>query len=97
MTGNPLARKTDGDLVVGRPKNEREAIKNMADNMDRIKDNPLLMNKLLMDANLQSSAPQTYQQLRQVAGRAFLFLDSKLPRRTQMVNPFINSASSNSF
>ena len=47
------------------------------------------MNKLLMDANLQSSAPQTYQQLRQVAGRAFLFLDSKLPRKTQMVNPFI--------
>jgi len=92
LTGNPLARKTDGDLVVGRPKNEREAIKNMADNMDRIKDNPLLMNKLLMDANLQSSAPQTYQQLRQVAGRAFLFLDSKLPRKTQMVNPFIKKS-----
>ena len=92
LTGNPLARKTEGDLVVGRPKNEREAIKNMADNMDRIKDNPLLMNKLLMDANLQSSAPQTYQQLRQVAGRAFLFLDSKLPRKTQMVNPFIKKS-----
>ena len=92
LTGNPLARKTEGDLVVGRPKNEREAIKNMADNMDKMKDNPLLMNKLLMDANLQSSAPQTYQQLRQVAGRAFLFLDSKLPRRTQMVNPFIKKS-----
>ena len=92
LTGNPLARKTEGDLVVGRPKNEREAIKNMADNIDRIKDNPTLMNKLLMDANLQSSAPQTYQQLRQVAGRAFLFLDSKLPRKTQMVNPFIKKS-----
>ena len=92
LTGNPLPKKTEGDLVVGRPKNEREAIKNMADNMDKMKDNPLLMNKLLMDANLQSSAPQTYQQLRQVAGRAFVFLDSKLPRKTQNVNPFIKKS-----
>ena len=92
LTGNPLARKTDGELVVGKPKDEREAIKNMADNIDKIKDNPNYMNKLMMDANLQSSAPQTYQQLRQVAGRAFVFLDSKLPRKTQNVNPFIKKA-----
>ncbi len=92
LTGNPLARKTDGELVVGKPKDEREAIKNMAENIDKIKDNPVYMNKLLMDANLQSSAPQTYQQLRQVAGRAFVFLDSKLPRKTQMVNPFIKKS-----
>lgn len=92
LTGNPLARKTDGELVVGKPKDEREAIKNMAENIDKIKDNPVYMNKLLMDANLQSSAPETYQQLRQVAGRAFVFLDSKLPRKTQMVNPFIKKS-----
>jgi len=92
LTGNPLARKTEGDFVVGKPKDERDAIKNMADNIDKIKDNPYYMNKLMMDANLQSSAPQTYQQLKQIAGRAFVFLDSKLPRQTQNVNPFIKKS-----
>ena len=92
LTGNPLARKTENEIAIGRPKDEREAIKNMADNIDKIKDNPVYMSKLMMDANLQSSAPQTYQQLRQVAGRAFVFLDSKLPRKTQNVNPFIKKS-----
>ena len=92
LTGNPLARKTENEIAIGRPKDEREAIKNMADNIDKIKDNPVYISKLMMDANLQSSAPQTYQQLRQVAGRAFVFLDSKLPRKTQNVNPFIKKS-----
>ena len=96
LTDNPLARKSKGDLILGKPKDEKEAIVNMADNMDKMKENPYFASKVLLDANLQSSAPETYQQVRQVAGRAMVFLDSKLPRRTDNVNPFIKKSYPNS-
>ena len=92
LTNNPLSRKTEGELVLGKPKNEQEAVINMANNFDKINANPFLMNKMMLDANLQSSAPKTYGQLKQVAGRAFVFLDSKLPRKTLQVNPFLKKS-----
>ena len=87
-----MSRKTEGELVLGKPKNEQEAVINMANNFDKINANPFLMNKMMLDANLQSSAPKTYGQLKQVAGRAFVFLDSKLPRKTLQVNPFLKKS-----
>lgn len=92
LTDNPLAKKTKGELILGKPKDEREAIVNMADNMDKIKQNPYFASKVLLDANLQAGAPETYQQVRQVAGRAMVFLDSKLPRKTENINPFIKKS-----
>lgn len=92
LTDNPLAKKTSGDLILGKPKDEREAIVNMSSNLDKIRDNPQFASKVMLDANLQSSAPQTYQQVKQVTGRALTFLDSKLPRKSQNINPFIKKS-----
>jgi hypothetical protein len=92
LTNNPLARETDGDLVKGKPRNERDAIKNIADNIEKIQTTPAFLDKMMLDANLQASAPKTYQQLRQVAKRAVLFLDTKLPRKTLIPNPFLKKS-----
>jgi len=92
LIGSPLAKKTKGDLILGKPKDDREAIKNMSNNLDKMKDSPQFASKVLLDANLQSGAPQTYQQVRAVAGRALVFLDSKLPRKSLNVNPFIKKS-----
>jgi len=50
------------------------------------------MDKLLADPNLAIAAPQTYDKLREVSSRALSFLNTKLPRKTLGVNPFIKKS-----
>jgi hypothetical protein len=50
------------------------------------------MDKLLADPNLAMAAPQTYDKLRQLSSRAIAFLNTKMPRKTLGVNPFIKKS-----
>ena len=50
------------------------------------------MDKLLADPNLAMAAPKTYDKLREVSSRALAFLNSKMPRKTLGVNPFLKKS-----
>ena len=92
LTGSPLAREVEGEFVGGRPKTEEQAVKNIGDNLDKLQEDKTLMDKLLADPNLAMAAPKTYDKLREVSSRALAFLNSKMPRKTLGVNPFLKKS-----
>jgi hypothetical protein len=92
LTGSPLAREVEGEFVGGKPKTEEQAIKNIGNNLDKLQEDKTLMDKLLADPNLAMAAPQTYDKLRQLSSRAIAFLNTKMPRKTLGVNPFIKKS-----
>ena len=92
LTGSPLAREVEGEFIGSKPKTEEQAIKNIGDNLDKLQEDKTLMDKLLADPNLAIAAPQTYDKLRQVSSRALAFLNTKMPRKTLGVNPFIKKS-----
>ena len=92
LTGSPLAREVEGEFVGGKPKTEEQALKNIGDNLDKLQEDKTLMDKLLADPNLAMAAPQTYDKLRQLSSRAIAFLNTKMPRKTLGVNPFIKKS-----
>ena len=92
LTGSPLAREVEGEFVGGRPKTEEQAVKNIGDNLDKLQEDKTLMDKLLADPNLAMAAPKTYDKLREVSSRALAFLNSKMPRKTLGVTPFLKKS-----
>ena len=92
LTGSPLAREVEGEFVGGRPNTEEQAVKNIGDNLDKLQEDKTLMDKLLADPNLAMAAPKTYDKLREVSSRALAFLNSKMPRKTLGVNPFLKKS-----
>ena len=92
LTGSPLAREVEGEFVGGRHKTEEQAVKNIGDNLDKLQEDKTLMDKLLADPNLAMAAPKTYDKLREVSSRAVAFLNTKMPRKTLVVNPFIKKS-----
>ena len=92
LTKSPLAKERKDGVVVGNPKNEQEAIKNVMFNLDYVRENPESFDRIMMDPNLQAAAPQTYAKSKELAGRALMFLDKKMPRtltKILNVNPFM--------
>ena len=66
-------------------------MKNIMFNLDYVRENPENFDRIMMDPNLQSAAPKTYVKSKELAGRALMFLDRKLPRtlsKVLNVNPF---------
>ena len=91
LTKSPLAKERKDGVVVGKPKTEQEALKNIMSNLDYLRENPQNFDRIMLDPNLQSAAPKTYAKSKELAGRALLFLDRKMPRSASKelnVNPF---------
>ena len=92
LTKSPLAKERKDGIVVGKPKNDQEAMKNIMSNLDFVRENPENFDRIMLDPNLQAAAPQTYAKSKELAGRALLFLDRKMPRtlsKQLIVNPFL--------
>jgi hypothetical protein len=83
LISSPLAMK-DGK----KPKDEQEALQNMTDALDEIKSDPSKLMSLSQNELIKTVAPQTFTHMKTVAGRALIFLDSKLPRMFS-VNPLL--------
>ena len=83
LISSPLAMK-DGK----KPKDEQEALQNMADTLDEVKSDPSKLMSLSQNELIKTVAPQTFTHMKTVAGRALIFLDSKLPRMFS-VNPLL--------
>ena len=83
LISSPLAMK-DGK----KPKDEQEALQNMTDTLDEIKSDPSKLMSLSQNELIKTVAPQTFTHMKTVAGRALIFLDSKLPRMFS-VNPLL--------
>ena len=91
LTKSPLAKERKDGLVIGNPKNDQEAMKNITSNLDYVRENPENFDRIMVDPNLQAAAPKTYAKSKELAGRALMFLDRKLPRtlsKVLNVNPF---------
>jgi hypothetical protein len=61
-------------------------------NLDYLRENPQNFDRIMLDPNLQSAAPKTYVKSKELAGRALMFLDRKMPRSMSKqlnVNPFL--------
>ena len=92
LTKSPLAKERKDGIVVGKPKTEQEALKNVMSNLDYLRENPQNFDRIMLDPNLQSAAPKTYVKSKELAGRALMFLDRKMPRSMSKqlnVNPFL--------
>jgi hypothetical protein len=92
LTKSPLAKERKDGIVVGKPKTEQEALKNVMSNLDYLRENPQNFDRIMLDPNLQSAAPKTYVKSKELAGRALMFLDRKMPRgmsKQLNVNPFL--------
>ena len=92
LTKSPLAKERKDGIVVGKPKTEQEALKNIMSNLDYLRENPQNFDRIMLDPNLQSAAPKTYAKSKELAGRALMFLDRKMPRSMSKqlnVNPFL--------
>ena len=92
LTKSPLAKERKDGIVVGKPKNDQEALKNVMSNLDYLRENPENFDRIMLDPNLQAAAPQTYAKSKELASRALMFLDRKMPRSMSKqlnVNPFL--------
>ena len=70
-------------------KNEDEGIDNMIEKLDTVKAEPLALSEAASNPVMSVYAPNTFTHMQSVAAKALLFLDSKMPRFTD-VNPFTN-------
>tara|TARA_R110002020_G_scaffold622_3_gene3160 strand:+ start:358 stop:2805 length:2448 start_codon:yes stop_codon:yes gene_type:complete len=70
-------------------KNENEAIDNMIEKLDTVKAEPLAISEASSNPVMSVYAPDTFTHMQSSAAKALLFLDSKMPRFTD-VNPFTN-------
>ena len=92
LIDSPIARKRDGEIPKGKPKDDKEAIKNITDNLTELGKNPSYFKTLSSNINLQVAAPETFKESQQVVRRSLIFLRSKLyPMNafSQSVNPFM--------
>ena len=92
LVKSPLAVERKEGISVGKPKDDQEAIKNILTNFDYVRENPEAFERIMMDPNLEAAAPETYKHAKEIAGRALLFLDRKMPRTASKelnVNPFL--------
>ena len=73
-----------------KPKNDDDAIRNIAKNIDHIKGRPALLNGIASNINFQASAPETHKNSQSILVKSLAFLDSKLPATLFQVdvNPF---------
>ena len=70
-------------------KDENEGIDNMIEKLDTVKAEPLALSEAASNPVMSVYAPNTFTHMQSVAAKALLFLDSKMPRFTD-VNPFTN-------
>ena len=71
-----------------KPKDEIEAMQNISENLNDIKANPSKLGDMSKNDLLDVIAPETFGAMKGVAGRALVFLDSKLPLMFS-VNPLL--------
>tara|TARA_R100000773_G_scaffold13280_1_gene12236 strand:+ start:13178 stop:15643 length:2466 start_codon:yes stop_codon:yes gene_type:complete len=71
-----------------KPKDEVEAMQNISENLNDIKANPSKLGDMSKNDLLDVIAPETFGAMKGVAGRALVFLDSKLPLMFS-VNPLL--------
>ena len=71
-----------------KPKDEIEAMQNISENLNEIKANPSKLGDMSKNDLLDVIAPETFGAMKGVAGRALVFLDSKLPLMFS-VNPLL--------
>ena len=83
LTASPLAFK-DGE----RPKDEQQALQNISSNLDELKSDSSKLKAISKNEQMNVVAPQTFGQMKTVAARALVFLDSKIPRMFS-VNPLL--------
>ena len=70
-------------------KDENEAIDNIIEKLDTVKAEPLAISEASSNPVMSVYAPNTFTYMQSTAAKALLFLDSKMPRFTD-VNPFTN-------
>ena len=83
LLDSPLAMK-DGK----KPKTEQDAFDNVTKHLDDVKGDPQKAQEMTSNETMRIAAPNTYLAMKNVVGRALVFLDSKLPRLIN-VNPLL--------
>ena len=71
-----------------KPKDEIEAMQNISENLNEIKAKPSKLGDMSKNDLIDVVAPETFGAMKGVAGRALVFLDSKLPLMFN-VNPLL--------